>query len=74
MDLSRNTTENIAYMIDAIKNKLRVASGAAIKAEFFDESQYEDLKDIYELVDSKDRFSVSEIDAIVSELGKLRKA
>lgn len=73
MDLSVNTEENIAYMIDEIKTKLRVASGAAIKPEFFDESQYEDLRDIYELVDSKDRFSVSEIDAIVSELGKLRK-
>lgn len=74
MDLTQCSIDNIAYMIDAIKAKLRVASGAAIKAEFFDEGKYEDLKDIYELVESKDRFSVSEIDAIVSELGKLRKS
>lgn len=74
MDLSRNTAENIAYMIDAIKTKLRVASGAAIKADFVDEAKYEDLKDVYELVESKERFSVSEIDAIVSELGRLRKS
>lgn len=74
MDLTRYTDEGIAYMIEAIKTKLRVASGAAIKAEFFDETKFEDLKDIYDLVSSKDRFSVSEIDAIVLELGKLRKA
>jgi len=74
VDLTQCSIDNIAYMIDAIKTKLRVASGAAIKAEFFDEGKYEDLKDIYELVESKDRFSVSEIDAIVSELGKLRKS
>lgn len=73
MDLTRNTEESIAYMIEAIKAKLRVASGAAVKAEFFDHDRFEDLKDIYELVASKERFSVSEIDAIVSELGKLRK-
>lgn len=74
MDLSQATEENIAYMIDAIKTKLRVASGAAIKAEFFDTAYFEDLKDIYELVAGKERFSVSEIDAIVSELGRLRKS
>jgi uncharacterized protein YfkK (UPF0435 family) len=74
MDLSQATEENIAYMIDAIKTKLRVASGAAIKAEFFDAAHFADLKDIYELVAGKERFSVSEIDAIVSELGKLRKS
>ncbi len=73
MDVSRNTEESIAYMIEAIKTKLRVASGAAIRPEFFDENKFEDLQDIYELVSSKERFSVSEIDAIVSELGKLRK-
>lgn len=73
MDLTRQSEEHIAFMIDKIKSKLRVASGAAIKPEHFDKDKYEDLKDIYDLVESKDRFSVSEIDAIVSELGKLRK-
>lgn len=74
MDLSQTTAEQIAYMIDAIKTKLRVASGAAIKPEHFDNEKIEDLKDIYHLVESRDTFSVSEIDAIVSELGRLRKA
>lgn len=74
MDLSRNSEESISYMVEAIKTKLRVASGAAIKGDFINPEQFEDLKDIYDLVASKERFSVSEIDAIVSELGKLRKS
>ena len=72
--MDKTQSDQIAVMIDAIKNKLRVASGAAIKPEHFDGDKLEDLKDLYELVESKDRFSVSEIDAIVSELGKLRKS
>jgi uncharacterized protein YfkK (UPF0435 family) len=74
MNLSQATPENAEFMVDQIKNRLRMASGAAIKADHFDVNMYEDLKDIYELVMSKERFSISEIEAIVSELGKLRKS
>lgn len=65
--------DNAERMLEAIKTKLRVASGAAIKASHIDERKYEDLEDIYDLVMSKDKFSVSEMDAIVMELGRLRK-
>lgn len=74
MDLTQQTLENAAFMIEAIKTKLRVASGAAIKPEHFDFNLYEDLKDIYEHVIGKSNFSVSEMDAIVLELGRLRKS
>jgi uncharacterized protein YfkK (UPF0435 family) len=60
-------------MIEAIKSKLRMASGSAMQASSFDADKYEDLKDIYDMVSSKDRFSISEVEAIVSELGRLRK-
>ncbi|MCI3923084.1 DUF1128 domain-containing protein [Paenibacillus sp. TRM 82003] len=73
MDLTKATPENAEYMVEYIKTKLRVATGAAIKSTHFNEEMYEDLKDIYDMVSSKDRFSISEIEAIVSELGKLRK-
>lgn len=73
MDLSNNTPENIEYMVDAIKTKLRVASGAVIQASHFNAEQYEDLRDIYDMVSGKDNFSISEIEAIIAELGRLRK-
>jgi uncharacterized protein YfkK (UPF0435 family) len=73
MDLSQKSTENVEYMIDAIKEKLRVVNVGAIKPSHFDEEMYEELKDIYEMVNKKDRFSPSEMQAIVEELGTLRK-
>lgn len=73
MDLTKPSPENVAYMIDQIKSRLRMATGAAMTPAHIDGSLYEDLRDIYDLVMSKERFSISEIEAIVSELGKLRK-
>ncbi|WP_079913880.1 DUF1128 domain-containing protein [Paenibacillus sp. 32352] len=73
MDLSQNTLENAAYMIEEIKKKLRMATGAALKATELNDEQYEDLRDIYEMVASKPNFSISEIEAITTELGRLRK-
>jgi uncharacterized protein YfkK (UPF0435 family) len=72
MDLSRPTPDNVEYMIERIKSKLRMATGAAMQASAFSLDNYEDIRDIYEMVDAKDRFSISEVEAIVSELGKLR--
>jgi uncharacterized protein YfkK (UPF0435 family) len=72
MDLSQPTQQNVEYMIEAIKTKLRMATGAAMQASSFTSDKYEDLKDIYDMVASKDRFSISEVEALVSELGKLR--
>jgi uncharacterized protein YfkK (UPF0435 family) len=73
MDLSQKSQENVDFMIEAIKTKLRVASGAAIKGSHFEFDKYDDLFEVYELVNGKNQFSVSEIDAIVQELGRLRK-
>ncbi|WP_281890019.1 DUF1128 domain-containing protein [Paenibacillus sp. YYML68] len=73
MDLSQNTLQNTEFMIEEIKKKLRMASGAALRATELGDSQYEDLHDIYQMVASKNQFSISEIEAITMELGKLRK-
>lgn len=74
MDLTLNTLENTEYMIEEIKKKLRMASGAALKASKLNDEQYEDLRDIYDMVAGKMQFSISEIEAITKELGRLRKA
>lgn len=73
MDLSAWSEHNVDYMFNEIKTKLRMATGGSIKASNFSQEQYEDLKDLYDLVMSKPNFSISEIDAITTELGKLRK-
>lgn len=71
-NLQLQTQENVEFMIEVIKTKLKMASAAAMQASNFDLGKYEDIKDLYEVVASKDKFSISEVEALVSELGKLR--
>jgi len=71
-NLNEPTQDNVEYMIEAVKTKLRMASGAAMQASHFNMDQYEDIKDIYDVVASKEKFSISEVEALVSELGRLR--
>ncbi len=72
MDLSEKSRVNIEYMINQIKDKLQLVNASALRAESFNTEQYEDLRDIYEMVKQKETFSVRELDAIVTELGRLR--
>ena len=55
-----------------IKGKLKVATAASIKAEHFGVGRYEDIKEIYEVVMSKQHFSISEIEALCDELKRLK--
>jgi uncharacterized protein YfkK (UPF0435 family) len=73
MNLTEQTTNNVEYMITAIKDKLRMVNVGAMRPENFDVELYEELKDIYDLVMKKETFSISEMEAIVSELGTLVK-
>lgn len=73
MDLSKKSIENIEFMVDFIKDKLKMVNVGAVKSEHFDEDMYDELKDIYEMVKGKESFSISEMQAIAAELGGLRK-
>jgi len=73
MNLSQKTTENVEYMIEQIKEKLKVLNLGAIKPSHFDEEMYEELREIYEMVMRKPTFSPNEMQALVEELGNLRK-
>ena len=72
MDLTHPTQENVEYMIEVIKTKLKMATAAAMQASSFTVDRYEDIQELYDIVVSKQNFSISEIEALVSELGKLR--
>ncbi|MBS4192198.1 DUF1128 domain-containing protein [Bacillus sp. FJAT-49705] len=73
MNLAQKSTENVEYMIEKIKEKLKVLNFGAIKPSHFDEEMYEELKDIYDLVMKKNNFSPNEMQALAEELGNLRK-
>lgn len=73
MNLENKSVENVEYMIEKVKDKLKVMNLGAIKPSHFDENMYEELKEIYDLVMKKDTFSPNEMQALVEELGNLRK-
>jgi uncharacterized protein YfkK (UPF0435 family) len=73
MDLSTPSQENVIYMIEQIKEKLRMVNADAMQSTAFDQEKYEDLQYLYEMVMKRDSFSPSEMNAIVAELGTLRK-
>ncbi|QKS73247.1 DUF1128 domain-containing protein [Paenalkalicoccus suaedae] len=59
-------------MLDDIKVKLQIVNGAAIKPEHFSVKKLTEISEIHQMVMAKNRFSVSEMDAIVTELGTLK--
>lgn len=73
MELSNPTQENVVFMIEQIKEKLRMVNVDAMQADQFNAEKYEDLLYLYEMVMKRESFSLSEMNAIVSELGELRK-
>lgn len=73
MNLLEPSVENVTYMIETIKDKLRMVNVDAMKPESFNATQYDDLVYLYEMVVKRDSFSPSEMQAIATELGSLRK-
>ncbi|MBD8499401.1 DUF1128 family protein [Paenibacillus arenosi] len=74
MSVEAGTQAEVEMMIEAIKERLKMATAAAMQASAFSVDQYEDIKDIYDIVISKPNFSISEVEALVQELGKLRRS
>lgn len=73
MDLTQNKPENVEYMVEKIIEKLRMMNIGAIKSAQFNHDMYEDLHYLYLMVMKKNSFSPSEMEAIASELGNLKK-
>lgn len=73
MNLSEKSAENMEFMLNKITEKLNMINISVIKQSQYREEMYEELKEIYEMVMKKKSFSPSEMQAIVEELGNLRK-
>ncbi|MCD8510833.1 MAG: DUF1128 domain-containing protein [Bacillus sp. (in: Bacteria)] len=72
MSTQEKTRENLTTMIEEIKTKLRIVNAGAMKAEHYSLDRFDDVEELHTMVMKKSNFSVSEMDAIVSELGSLR--
>ncbi len=73
MNLQEKNKENMAYMIEKIAGKLQIVNASLIKAEDFPIERYNELLELYELIEKQSHFSISELEAIAAEIGNLRK-
>ncbi|SDM64055.1 Uncharacterized protein YfkK, UPF0435 family [Fictibacillus solisalsi] len=73
MNLTTASQENIEFMIEAVKRKLQLVNSGLIQGDDYTVDQYEDIKDLYEMVMKMPGFSVRDMESIVSELGSLKK-
>lgn len=72
MNLAEKSQENIEWMITEMKEKLQLVNRDVLRSENYSTQTYDELRDIYEWVMSKSSISVSEMQAILGELGNLR--
>lgn len=72
MHSEEKTEENLAAMIEDIKNKLDMVNDHMLRTENYSLAQYDDILDIYDMIQHKTTVSVMEKQAILQELGNLR--
>lgn len=73
MNLNEASEANLKYIIEQLTKQLQVLNPSVMKAEHYDLKNYDEIKDLYEMVLNKNQVSVSEIHAIIDELKRLRK-
>ncbi|MCS1351946.1 DUF1128 domain-containing protein [Mechercharimyces sp. CAU 1602] len=74
MNLGEPNKENMHFMIENMKTNLRVVNGSIISAEDFNLDQYEDIYDLYRLVEKKKgKMTTMELEGILAELASMRK-
>lgn len=73
MDLTIKNEENIDHMLTIIKKKLQLVNQDVLRAEAFSTDHYDELFDIYQLVERQSSFSVREMEGILDELKVIRQ-
>ncbi|WP_091494360.1 DUF1128 domain-containing protein [Amphibacillus marinus] len=73
MSLSEATEQNLAYLLNEIGKKLGVVNTALLDVDDYNLEKYDDLKWLFNHLEGKENLSVSETQAFIEELSKIRK-
>lgn len=74
MNLKVASQENLIFIVDGIKSDLKVVNASIFSHEDFHLDQYEELLEIYLLIQKKQgQLTMYEVEGILEELGDLRK-
>nr|WP_232330923.1 MULTISPECIES: DUF1128 family protein [unclassified Thermoactinomyces] len=72
--MEKATEANLEYLINEIKAKLKLVNAALINPNDFNLGQYEEIREIYELIEKKQgKLTMMEIEGILEELRDLRQ-
>lgn len=63
--------EKVSLLLEDIKEKMKMVNVGALQAVPLTQNKYEELEDVHYLVMKRDSLSISEIDAIVQEIGSI---
>ncbi|MFE1244538.1 DUF1128 domain-containing protein [Fictibacillus sp. NPDC058756] len=73
MDLTNENHENLAFMIESLKKKLQLVNSGLIQPEDYELNNYDDIKELYDMVMKMPSFSIRDMEGIVEELASLKK-
>jgi uncharacterized protein YfkK (UPF0435 family) len=73
VNLEKPSVQNIEFILDELKKKLTMVNTSVMNPEAYGLECYEDLLEFYQMIMKNNRISISEMEAIVTELGNLRK-
>ncbi|MFP7494113.1 DUF1128 domain-containing protein [Terribacillus saccharophilus] len=73
MKLEQATEENLSILINGIADRLNLVNRSIMQPEDYHLDNYNDIKFLYDHIESKGQLSVSEIEAFIQELANFRK-
>ncbi|KPC72609.1 hypothetical protein ADL26_14900 [Thermoactinomyces vulgaris] len=74
MNLETATRENLEHIVNKIKDSLKIVNAAIITADDFKLEQYEELLDIYRMIEKKQgQLTMMEIEGVLDELRDLKQ-
>ena len=73
MDLSRQTEENLQFMLKELTKYLEVANHSLFDVNHYDLAKYNDIKSLYEMIVNKGKLTAMETQAFIEELRSARK-
>lgn len=73
MELETPSKENLVYIVNKIKSHLNLVNAAIIDPEDFELEKYNELLDLYRMIQKKGTLTPMELEGILAELSELRK-
>lgn len=73
MNLEQKSTENLAFILTELAEKLAVANRSILDSEGYNLSHYDEIRAMYDMVITRETLSPSEIQALIGELRSFRK-